>query len=146
MKFELIACKVEALLGTFKRQLHLEETRGMKTSLLFEFFRRLFLAYPLKPITSKTHTLGRPRKSMGYEGFYCTLFQWAVQNIEIQHRLKLQYLLVATLRRPMCSMYLSCMRLCNFILTVIKPSFPWEKGFGGTGSPEVLPPSFPECF
>ena len=68
MKFELIPCKVEALLGAFKRQVHLEETRGMKTSLLFKFFQRLFLAYPLKPINPKNPYSGLSTEEYGLWG------------------------------------------------------------------------------
>jgi hypothetical protein len=37
---EPIACKMEALLGAFNRQLRLDETRGMKDTRLTEFFQR----------------------------------------------------------------------------------------------------------
>ena len=35
-----IARKLEALLGTFNRQLHLDETKGMKNTFLTDFFWR----------------------------------------------------------------------------------------------------------
>ena len=36
-----IACKIEALLGSFNRQLLLEETKSMKDTILNDFFQRL---------------------------------------------------------------------------------------------------------
>jgi hypothetical protein len=38
---ELIACKMEVILGSFSRQLRLDETRTMKSSVLTNFFPRL---------------------------------------------------------------------------------------------------------
>ena len=36
-----IACKMEAILGSFNRQLHLDENKTMRTTLLIDFFQKL---------------------------------------------------------------------------------------------------------
>ena len=39
---DLIACKIEALLGSFNRQLRYDETRNMKNTVLTDFFQRTY--------------------------------------------------------------------------------------------------------